>query len=304
MAATTQRSTQAVDELLFHNDSVSLCLLVNRRNKTLRVIDFRAGPTLAKRNFVIATAKREGVEKVFVLVERDEVATWTRLGFRREGNIPGFYKRSDAWLMGAVVSEVGPMRPETAYDDDDLDDDPDEPSPVAELVAKHVEKAKRLAKDGADKTVPPTKIAPLKRDAASKAVAAAQKSGRALTAFEPFSRDAERLAHVVTGRGGFELVTSHELQPSFGSAFFELLTGPRDDQERLLTVSALRTLATKLVEMGAETAFTIAPADDLLLSAALVAAGFRRSAALASHIVVAAERRDAIVWAKRLVGEN
>ena len=303
MAATTQRSTQAVDELLFHNDSVSLCLLVNRKNRCLRVIDFRAGPTLAKRNFVIATAKREGIEKVFVLVERDEVGTWMRLGFRREGNIPGFYKRSDAWLMGAVVSEVGPMRPESAYDDDD-DLDDDEPNLAVEAAQKHVEKAKKLAADMRDKPVPQTKIAPLKRDAADKAVAAAEKAGRALSAFAPFSRDAERLAHVVTGKGGFEVVVSHELQPSFGSAFFELLTGPRDDSERSLTLSAIRTFMSKLVELGAHTAFTMTPADDLLLSSTMIAAGFRRSAVLASHIVVAGKRRDAIVWAKRLVGEN
>jgi hypothetical protein len=308
MAATTQRTSSTtgsnqnngVDELLFHNDSVSLCLLVNRRNRTVRVIDFRAGPTLAKRNFVIAAAKREGIEKVFVLVERDEVATWMRLGFHREGSIPGFYKRSDAWLMGAVVAEVGPMRPESVYDDDDLEDD--EPNVALETANKLVEKAKRIAKE--EKPVPPTKITKLKRDPAAKAVAAALKTNRALTAFEPFSRDAERIAHVVTGKGGFELVTSHELQPSFGSAFFELLTGPRDEGERLLTVSALRTLMTQLVEAGAVCAFTMTPADDLLLAAAMLGAGFRRSAVLASHIVVANKRRDAIVWSRRLVGEN
>ncbi len=304
MAATTQPSTQAVDELLFHNDSVSLCLLVNRRQGTLRVIDFRAGPTLAKRNFVIATAKREGIEKVFVLVERDEVATWMRLGFRREGSIPGFYKRSDAWLMGAVVAEVGPMRPESAYDDDELDDAEAEPSAASIAAQKMIEKAKRLVKEAGEKAVPPTKIAPMKRDQAMKAVAAADKQSRALTGFEPLSRDAERLAHVITGRGGFELVVSHELQPSFGSAFFELLTAPRDEAERALTVSALRTFTTRLIELGAHTAFTIVPADDLLLSVALVGAGFKRSAVLASHVVVGGKRRDAIVWGRRLVGEN
>src|SRR4029078_4204167 len=113
MAAKTWTSTASsgVEELLFQNDSVSLCLLVNRRHRTLRVIDFRAGPTAAKRNFVIAAAQREGVEKVFTLVERDEVATWTRLGFVREGSIPGFYKRSAAWIRGAVVSEMTSRRP-------------------------------------------------------------------------------------------------------------------------------------------------------------------------------------------------
>ena len=304
MAATTQTSTQAVDELLFHNDSVSLCLLVNRRNKTLRVIDFRAGPTLAKRNFVLATAKREGIEKVFVLVERDEVNTWMRLGLRREGSIPGFYKRSDAWLMGAVVSELGPMRAQGAFDDEDIDDEVDEPSAAIATAQKLVDKAKRLAKDAADKPSPQTKIAPIKRDAVAKAVAAALKSGRALTGFESFSRDVERQGFLVTGKGGFELCTSFELQPSFGSALFEILTGPRDDAERALVASALKTIASKLVELGAVTAFTMTPADDVVLSASLLQAGFKKSAVLASHIVVGGKRRDALVWAKRLVGEN
>ena len=40
-------------------------------------------------------ARREGVEKVVLLVEKDEVSSWTRVGFVREGTIPGFYKRSD-----------------------------------------------------------------------------------------------------------------------------------------------------------------------------------------------------------------
>ncbi len=112
MAAKTLTNTanSGVDELLFHNDAVSLCLLVNRRQRTLRIIDFRAGPTLAKRSFVVAAAKREGVEKIFTLVERDEVATWTRLGFTREGSIPSFYKRTDAWILGAVVGQIAPVR--------------------------------------------------------------------------------------------------------------------------------------------------------------------------------------------------
>src|SRR6185369_7469732 len=122
----SQTSNSGVEELFFQNDTVSLCLLVNRRHKHLRVIDFRAGPTVAKRNFVIAAAKREGIDKVFTLVERDEVTTWTRLGFTREGSIPSFYKRSDAWILGAVVSQVAPLRLDTSAEDDDEDDVQDE----------------------------------------------------------------------------------------------------------------------------------------------------------------------------------
>ena len=50
-------------------------VLLNRRVKTMRVIDFRAGPSYAKRLFVLKLAKKEGIEKVYTLIERDEVST-------------------------------------------------------------------------------------------------------------------------------------------------------------------------------------------------------------------------------------
>jgi hypothetical protein len=304
MAATIERSTQAVDELLFHNDSVSLCLLVNRRHKTLRVIDFRAGPTVAKRNFVIATAKREGVEKVFVLVERDEVNTWMRLGLRREGNIPGFYKRSDAWIMGAVVAEVGPIRAEDVYDDDELDTEFDEPSSAVDMAQKTIEKAKKLVKEGGQKSQPITKLAVIKKDVVKKVIASATIAGRALSGFEPFSRDAVRVNVVVSGRGGFELPCSYEIQPSFGSSMFDILVAPRDENERLLTQSALATLGSNMVEAGAASTFTILPSDDVQLTGAMLGAGFRKSGVLSSHLSVGGKRKDGIIWSKRLVGDN
>ena len=55
--------------------------------------------------FIQSVAKREGVEKVITLVEKDEVSSWTRVGFVREGTIPGFYKRSDGHLCGCLINE-------------------------------------------------------------------------------------------------------------------------------------------------------------------------------------------------------
>src|SRR5580704_4665694 len=98
---------KVVEEVFFQNEAVSLCVLINRRARTMRIIDFRAGPTTAKRLFVLSLAQREGVEKVYTLVERDEVQTWLKLGFTKEGNIPGFYKRSDAFLLGCSALTGG-----------------------------------------------------------------------------------------------------------------------------------------------------------------------------------------------------
>src|SRR5262249_11351811 len=175
-----------VDELLFHNDTVSLCLLVNRRHATLRVIDFRAGPTVAKRNFVIAAAKREGVEKVFTLVERDEVSTWTRLGFTREGSIPSFYKRSDAWILGAVVANVRPMQGDPRMQltvDDDEEEEIEEPkttSPAVALAERTLAKAKRLLKSSPEKSLPRVAMAKATDADVKKAFALAQRNGSLL----------------------------------------------------------------------------------------------------------------------------
>ena len=73
MAAKTSRTADTgVDELFFRNDLVSLCLLVNRRHRTLRIIDFRAGPTASKRDFVLSAAKREGIDPRHLLSELGE----------------------------------------------------------------------------------------------------------------------------------------------------------------------------------------------------------------------------------------
>ena len=94
-----------VEELHFRSDNAFLCLLLNRRCKQIRVIDFRAGALPAKRLFIQSVAQREDVEKVIILVEKDEVSSWTRVGFVREGTVPGFYKRSDGHLVGCVISD-------------------------------------------------------------------------------------------------------------------------------------------------------------------------------------------------------
>ncbi|AUX20562.1 hypothetical protein SOCEGT47_010340 [Sorangium cellulosum] len=303
MAATTwsPTSSSGVDELLFRNDTVSLCLLVNRRHRTLRIIDFRAGPTPSKRDFVLATAKREGVEKIFTLVERDEVSTWTRLGFTREGSIPGFYKRSDAWILGAVVSQISAHLRDAGHGEDDEGGEDRASSPSVLLAERTIARARRLLRESEGRPLPAIKIAPASGAELRRAVVAVQRAGRALTGFEPFGRDAVRTGYALSARGGFCLHAAWEMQSCFGNSFLEILTSPRDESERLATTAAIGALCDRLVEERAVSTFTFAPADDHELCAALLANGFRRSAVLARHLVVGRSRKDAILWAKKLV---
>jgi hypothetical protein len=159
--------------------------------------------------------------------------------------------------------------------------------------------AKREFKDGAS-ALPSAKIAPTTEADMRRAVAAALRSGRALTGFEPFGRDVERRYFVATVRGGFELHASTECQDCFSNAFLELLQSPRTEAEKLATAGALRAFCEKLLAEGVVSCFSLAPSDDVALASAYLQNGFRRTGLLHEHLFVRGERRDAIVWSRKL----
>jgi hypothetical protein len=295
MSMATRTSTQGLsEEILFQNDGVSLCLLVNRHARTLRVVDFRSGPNPAKRLFVMSLARREGVDRVYTLVERDEVSTWARLGFHREGTIPGFYKRSDAFILGTLVdspddaSNQSGVRPILGVESEETDAD------------RVYTAARRLAKERAEVHLPPVRLQPAREPELRKALGTALRLERALSAFEPFGRDVERHAFLCTARGGFSLVASVEMQPCFNNAFLELLTAPRTEKEALLTTSAIRQLCDELFERDVVCCFALTPADDVELASAYSMNGFRRTGVLRGHQRIGRRRVDSFLWSRKL----
>lgn len=305
-----QKTAKAVGEVFFQNEAVSLCLLINRRARTMRVIDFRAGPSPAKRTLVHSLAQREGVEKIYTLVERDEVQTWLKLGFAKEGNIPGFYKRSDAFLLGTPVRVRGaaaratretPLESETrlvAAEPVTPGSAPLTPGQIA--MERTLVVAKRGLKELSERPHAVAKVTDIDEGEARKAVALATRSGRALTAFEPFGRDVERRYFAVALRGGFQLVASTESQACFGNTYLELLVAPRNDAERFSTAASLRALCDRLLASGVVSCFSLAPSNDVALAAAFLHNGFRRTGLLSEHLVVGATRQDAILWSRKL----
>jgi hypothetical protein len=325
---TSQTQTRnAVDEVFFQNDLVSLCMLINRRARVMRVVDFRAGPSAEKKNFVIGLAQREGIEKAYTLVERDEVSTWVKLGFRKEGTIPGFYKRSDAFLLGMHIpsqrGELGEraqansetrLAAASAQEQEEHDVTPEyaesarpeslELDPAHALAERTIVQAKKNAKELTLHPLPATKITPLDEAHAQKAVLVALRAGSACTAFDHFGRGVKRSAFTVTTRNGFELVASIETQACFSNAFVEFLTPPATESEGLATVSALRGLCEKLKNDGVVSCFSLSPSDDIALATAFAFNGFRRTGLLKGHIVfgtrLRAPRHDAIIWSRKL----
>ncbi|MEM9189010.1 MAG: hypothetical protein AAGF12_07525 [Myxococcota bacterium] len=286
MAAKAKKSDgPIVEEVLFRSDSAFLCLLVNHRTKFIRVIDFRAGALPAKRLFIQSVAKREGIEKVITLVEKDEVSSWTRVGFVREGTIPGFYKRSDGHLCGCVI---GDKTASIEVSDAGV-----------KLADRTINQAKKIIKDFPEK-IKGLSVHEVEASEAETARNQAVKKGIALNTFDTFGRDAERFHYDCSLRRSKTNYLSAEFQDCFGHSLVEVLRRPDTDNERLAIVGALGVMCDDLKERGIISAFGFAPSDDVDMAAAYLGAGFRKTGLLAGGIPVGDERKDAILWSRKL----
>ena len=285
-AAKRTKKKPNVEELYFRSDSAYLCLLLNRRTRSIRVVDFRAGALPAKRLYIQSVATQENVDKVITLVEKDEVSSWTRVGFVREGTIPGFYKRSDGHLCGCVIGDKT-----ASIEVSDA---------AAKLADRTINAAKKAAKDIPEKIKGASVKAASEKDALT-ARDAAWRKGPAFGSFDMFGRDAERIYYEASVRRSKTNYLSAEFQDCFGHALIEILRIPSTENETLAVIAGLRALGDDLQERGIVAAFAFAPHDNLETSTAFVAAGYRKTGLLAQAILNPdGTRTDAILWTRKL----
>lgn len=286
VAAKRPKKKPNVEELYFRSDSAYLCLLLNRRTRSIRVVDFRAGALPAKRLYIQSVATQEKVDKVITLVEKDEVSSWTRVGFVREGTIPGFYKRSDGHLCGCVIGDKT-----ASIEVSDAD---------AKLAERTINAAKKAAKDIPEKIKGASVRNATEKDALS-ARDSAWRKGPAFGSFDMFGRDATRVYYDTSVRRSKTNYLSAEFQDCFGHALIEILRLPTTENEMLAVIAALKTIGDDLQERGIVAAFAFAPHDNLETSTAFVASGYRKTGLLARGILDADDtRKDAILWTRKL----
>jgi len=282
------------DEISVSRPGVSLCLLIHRGNRALRIIDFRSGGDEAKRKAVFEVARKHGVKRAFTLVERDEVGAWSRLGFQKEGTIVGFYKRTDAHVLGIEIpvdegtsGESGIRRAVGA-------DPAKTPVEVKYLAAR------RRAGELGRLTRGRPRVQAARPEDVQRALSAAVKGARALTSFEPFSRDVEKMYFACTARGGFSWLVGVETQPCFDNAFIEPLSAPRSERETLYAASALGLICERLKQRGIVGCFATSAVHLVELNAVFAQNGFRRTGILKRHLLQGGVRRDAFLWSQRL----
>lgn len=272
------------ETLYFRTDNAYLCMILNRRTAFARVIDFRAGTLPAKRLYIQSTAQQEGIAKVIVLVEKDEVSSWTKVGFVREGSVPGFYKRSDGHLCGCVIGD------RTAS------------VSISDASAKRAEKTINAGKKHG-KNIPEEIKATIKSAETSvvhKARDAAWKKGDAFASFDTFGRDAAEMFFKVEAKGARSNFLRAEYQDCFGHSMMELLYAPENEHDILATTAVLREAGETLKDRGIVSAFLFAPTDHVELAIALTAAGYRKTGLLAQAVLFEGEHKDAILWSRKL----
>lgn len=275
-----------VEELHFRSDNAFLCLLLNRRTKQIRVIDFRAGALPAKRLFIQSVAQREGVEKVILLVEKDEVSSWTRVGFVREGQVPGFYKRSDGHLVGCVIGE------RTASI---------EISEEAQKTAERTINAAKKLGDGIEDPVKGVTVQEVDRETAEEARDAVwAKRSDAYGCFDAFGRDAARMYVEVTSKKTKPNYLSAEFQDCFGHSLIEILRVPRTEHEVQAAAAGLQWLNDYLKAKEIVSAFAFAPVDNLELATIFLSCGYRKTGLLAKGALCGDKRSDAVLWTRKL----
>ncbi|MCX7807557.1 MAG: hypothetical protein N2515_03025 [Deltaproteobacteria bacterium] len=261
-------------------------MILNRRTKLIRVIDFRLGALPAKRLFIHGVSQKEGVEKAIILLERDEVPAWSRIGFVKEGVIPLFYKHSDGYLLGCLI---GPNRGGSGITEDG-----------ERLAEKTIQAAKRQCKEIPD----PLPRFHFREEDPAKATEERDRQWQnpdgLISGFDRFSRYGER-AYYVVRRGRRALWLSTETQECFGHSLIEILRGTKDTTDVLGIVFGLRRLCEKLQKQGIVSAFAFTPSDDVGLATAFTASGFRKTGLVALGVHVGGVgRKDAILWSRKL----
>lgn len=285
-----------VEELHYRSDQVYVCLVVNRRHRSARIVDFLAGNFPQKQAAIHQIAAREGIERVYTLVEREESAGWVKVGYAREGSIPGYYKRSDAYVMGHLVSNPPKVNP---------DGSPIPPVADANAAEKAMNAAKKIKDSLAQAKTIRTSLLGEAEIAAARAALA--KNRKVTPLDDRFGRTGVRLHFAAkdpkAGARLGEQIVSAEVQECFGNAFLQLHSPIASEAEARVLVGGLNGLFEHLRTREVGSAFAFTGVGDLLANGAMLAAGFRKTGLLAQHLLgeKADKRVDAILWTRKTI---
>ena len=258
-----------VEELKFRSENAYLCLLVNRRNKLIRVIDFRAGALPAKRLFIQSVAKQEEIEKIITLVEKDEVSLVDARRLRARGHDPRLLqaqRRPPLRLRHRREDRVGRgqrRRAASGREDDQRGQE-------------------ERSKDVPEKIKGATADESRRRDGARAAATPRIAQGRAVRAPSTPSVATPRASTSRSRmKGAKDNFISAEYQDCFGHALIEILHRPDDDKDVLARRTASASSARTSRSAASSRRSRSRAVDDMPLATVFTAAGYRKTGLLA-----------------------
>ncbi len=267
-----------LEEFAVKRGDVSFYLLVNRRHRNMRVVDYRIGSYQLKRAALDRLARDRGLRKIFTLVEKQDSNSWRTVGFSREAVVPVYFRTADAYVMSRVYNEEG--EPLTGG--------------LSKVAVEHpVPEPKRPRKPTGLKlslVTDPAKLAKL--------VARPEK----VPFYAPYGKGSvgpEVGVSATVNRKRFWIVA--ETNEAFGHAKVDLLGSPSSVREVYACVFALQKLVEYLEEQNMAGAFAFVPVDDELHNLVFASAGCRHTGQLTRHVVFEeGEPLDMHVWHYRI----
>jgi hypothetical protein len=314
MAESKKRNSNRLHERMVRNDDIFCSLLFDSAHRTLRVVDFRGGNFQTKHNYLERVLAADGIRKVFTLIERDDMTGWQRVGYLREGTIPGYYKRSDAYIMskiydedweGAPESEEVPERKNLFNDIRALAKEMSEVQTCG-LRAEHIAEEEtldllKLERDRLLQKTPPTRGKAKGKGKGSAAASHIPPAVDELPLFRQFSREIEYHYFVCQNRHTKQLnMFGAEYQDCFGNAKVDVFFQPAAKTDYAIARHGLLSFIDWLLGIGAVTVFSLVRVDDLPLNALFASTGFRNTGYLNRQVIAEPGPVDQILWTKKL----
>ncbi|MDJ0766170.1 MAG: hypothetical protein QNJ97_24520 [Myxococcota bacterium] len=299
-------------ERMIRNEDIFCSLLFDNTNRTLRVVDFRGGNFQIKHAYLERVLMADGMRKIFTLIERDDMNGWQRVGYQREGSIPGYYKRSDAYIMSRIYDEdytpdatLGEESPENkalltevkaigkTLSEQKLKGlrvEQITQNEVIGVINEEVERRIKKAKASKAKKKKPTP-SPIPAELASRNVIFAQ-----------FSRQVEYHYFMIQNRRTKQAnVIGAEYQDCFGNAKVDLYFEPETKAEQNLARGGLLGTIDKLADIGAVSIFSTVRADHITANAVYASCGFRNTGWMQRQLLSDKHTVDVILWTRKLI---
>ncbi len=267
-----------VDEYVCHRGDVNIYMLLCRRHRHMRILDYRIGNYQLKRNMLDQFARRMKLRKVFTLVEKQDSNSWRTVGFSREAAVPAFFRTADAYVMSRAFDEDG--QPLTGG--------------LSKIATDHAVKPPRNVR----------KPTGLKLELVDDEDTIYDKvfNDGATDFYAPFGKGMigpEIAARAKIGRNERWVVA--EINDSFGHAKLDFLHPASNVKELGMNVYAAESLVAELAEREVANVFGFSQVEDEFTAEAFGAAGFRNTGQLTRHVTREGEDPvDVHVWHRRI----